>query len=289
MPSTGSANVDGGASPGLNDAVSYFLAMPDSADAIAEQENSTLQQAEDVSNGPKVSDSNSSTSSENSTPAGPSFWPADASTTGVKRPLTKPKKKRRRDRNRPIHEINRLQAQVQEMERQLKALKPDGGEESTELQVLKDKNAELKSKLKKSMEKTAAVEQLLQKQADKLVEALPKSLAVLGQNLVYDLVEDDAVFQVLSRTVDEHYLEMNRVFEVAGLTNANTEIFDAFVSTGKSKTQDECILKTRTCSFLPYAMERVEKAMWRRLECESAVLPGHVKSSRDLVRTHQTI
>uniref|UniRef100_H3HCC1 Uncharacterized protein n=1 Tax=Phytophthora ramorum TaxID=164328 RepID=H3HCC1_PHYRM len=178
---------------------------------------------------------------------------------GKSDPTPKIKKQRRKDRNRPIHEIHRLQTQVKEMEHQLKTLKPDPSAESDELLALKRNNVELKEKLKKSLENTAAVEQLLQTQTDKLLQTLPKSLAVSGQNLAYDFEEDDAVFQVLAQTVDGHYLDMNRTAEDA-----------------------ECVLKTRTCAFLPYGRDLVEQAMWRRLECESAILPENIRSSNDL-------
>ncbi|KAL3670809.1 hypothetical protein V7S43_003995 [Phytophthora oleae] len=216
-----------------------------------------------------------------STSVGPSFWPANVAVKTSKESSPKPKKKRRRDRNRPIHEINRLQIQVKELEAQLKALNPKCSEELCELQALKDKNEELKEKLKETVKGTAAVEELLRTHADALVQALPKSLVVFGENLVYNLVEDDAVFQVLARTVDEHYLDMDRVLGDAGVRDSTTEIFDARVSQ-LTPTDSECVLKTRTCAFLPYAMERVEKAMWRRLESESAILPETVQSSREL-------
>ncbi|KAE9246867.1 hypothetical protein PF004_g4615 [Phytophthora fragariae] len=206
------------------------------------------------------------------TSSGPSFWPANADTVSTR---TKPKKKRRRDRNRPIHEIHRLQTQVQGMERRLKALRPASSRATNELKALKDK-------LKKCLESTAAVDKLMQTQADELLQALPKSLAVTGRNLVYDVDEDDAVFQVLATTVDQHYVDLSRVFEAAGLRDAKSEIFDAYVNSPKSTTDSECVLKTRTCAFLPYARKLLEQAMWRRLECESAILPENIKSSRDL-------
>ncbi|POM62797.1 hypothetical protein PHPALM_28003 [Phytophthora palmivora] len=213
-------------------------------------------------------------SSDTSQSLGPSFWPANA----IAATCVKPKKKRRRDRNRPIHEINRLQLQVKELETQLKSLKP---QESPELQQLKKKNENVKAKVEKNIEKTKAVAQLLQTQADKLLQAFPKSLSVSGENLVYDVVQDDAVYQVLARTIDGHYLDMDRVLGDAGVLDATSEIFDARVSQ-PTLADTDCVLKTRTCAFLPYAMERVETAMWRRLECESAILPENIKSSKQL-------
>ncbi|KAL4116640.1 hypothetical protein PRIC2_012092 [Phytophthora ramorum] len=229
-----------------------------------------------------VSETGSSSSSQTSTPSGPSFWPAKSSILGTSQPTPKIKKQRRKDRNRPIHEIHRLQTQVKEMEHQLKTLKPDPSAESDELLALKRNNVELKEKLKKSLENTAAVEHLLQTQTDKLLQTLPKSLAVSGQNLAYDFEEDDAVFQVLAQTVDGHYLDMNRVFGAAGLNNATSEIFDAYMTPVKTAEDAECVLKTRTCAFLPYGRDLVEQAMWRRLECESAILPENIRSSNDL-------
>ncbi|KAL4145252.1 hypothetical protein PRNP1_012925 [Phytophthora ramorum] len=229
-----------------------------------------------------VSETGSSSSSQTSTPSGPSFWPAKSSILGTSQPTPKIKKQRRKDRNRPIHEIHRLQTQVKEMEHQLKTLKPDPSAESDELLALKRNNVELKEKLKKSLENTAAVEHLLQTQTDKLLQALPKSLVVSGQNLAYDFEEDDAVFQVLAQTVDGHYLDMNRVFGAAGLNNATSEIFDAYMTPVKTAEDAECVLKTRTCAFLPYGRDLVEQAMWRRLECESAILPENIRSSNDL-------
>ncbi|ETL34936.1 hypothetical protein L916_12889 [Phytophthora nicotianae] len=258
-------------SSGTNDCLSHFLAIPDNDQHFVDQENSCLQQSPVVSASPAASKSSSS--------VGPSFWPANATIATSKGPSTKPKKKRRRDRNRPIHEIHRLQLQVKEMEKKLKTLKP---ENSTELHALKEKNKTLREKVKKSVENTTAVAQLLQIQADQLLQALPKSLTVSGDNLVYDLVEDDAIFQTLARTVDEHYLGMDRILLDAGVKGATTEIFDARVSRPTSMTDSDCVLKTRTCAFLPYAMECVETAMWRRLECESAILPETVQSSKDL-------
>ncbi|KUF68469.1 hypothetical protein AM587_10011627 [Phytophthora nicotianae] len=258
-------------SSGTNDCLSHFLAIPDNDQHFVDQENSCLQQSPVVSASPAASKSSSS--------VGPSFWPANATIATSKGPSTKPKKKRRRDRNRPIHEIHRLQLQVKEMEKKLKTLKP---ENSTELHALKEKNKTLREKVKKSVENTTAVAQLLQIQADQLLQALPKSLTVSGDNLVYDLVEDDAIFQTLARTVDEHYLGMDRILLDAGVKGATTEIFDARVSRPTSMTDSDCVLKTRTCAFLPYAMECVETAMWRRLESESAILPETVQSSKDL-------
>ncbi|EEY67084.1 uncharacterized protein PITG_17684 [Phytophthora infestans T30-4] len=155
-------------------------------------------------------------------------------------------------------------------------------EDSRELQALKEKNEALKIKVKKSVEDTAAVGKLLQTQADQLLQALPKSLTVSGANLVYDLVEDDAVFQFLARTVDGHYVDMDRILLDAGVGGTTTEIFDARVSRPTSTTTSECVLKTRMCAFLPYAIEQVKKAMWSRMESEAAILPNTVHSCKDL-------
>ncbi|KAF1787183.1 hypothetical protein GQ600_20770 [Phytophthora cactorum] len=263
------------ASSDINDALSNFQTTSGNGHHSMDQGNARLQQVSVDSEAPAVSNRNSSTDST----AGPSFWPANAAITTSKGPSGKPKKKRRRDRNRPIHEINRLQLQVKEMEKQLKTLTP---EDSSELQALKEKNEALKEKVKESVESSTKVGKLLQTQADQLLQALPKSLTVSGDNLVYDLVEDDAVFQALARTVDDHYMDMDRVLGDAGVRDATTEIFDARVSQPTSMTDSDCVLKTRTCAFLPYSMKRVEKAMWRRLESESAILPKTVQSSRDL-------
>lgn len=259
----------------VDEALSYIVPSSDDKRAATTPERSGGHQVGRGCNGSSVS-GNMRTSS------GPSFWPANVDAVSSR---IKPKKKRRRDRNRPIHEIHRLQTQVQGMERQLKALRPASSQDTDELKVLKDKNTALKDKLKKCLESTAAVDKLLQTQADELLQALPKSLAVTGRNLVYDVEEDDAVFQVLATTVDQHYADLNRVFEAAGLSDAKSEIFDAYVTSPKSATDSECVLKTRTCAFLPYARKLLEQAMWRRLECESAILPENIKSSRDLVRT----
>ncbi|KAG7377586.1 hypothetical protein PHYBOEH_000785 [Phytophthora boehmeriae] len=188
----------------------------------------------------------------------------------------KPKKKRRRDRNRPHHEIARLQKQVWEMETQLKALEPPSSVNVREMQVLQQENAELKAKLRESLRNAVAVEKLLKTHADKLLQALPKSLVVSGRNLVYDVAEDDAVFQVLARAVDHHYMEVNHVLREAGLDDSTVEIFDAHLS------ESEQVLKLRTCSFLPYPHELVVQAMAHRMECEAAILPGNVTSMRDL-------
>ncbi|KAE9022437.1 hypothetical protein PF005_g5496 [Phytophthora fragariae] len=263
-----SASVDGETSVtacNSDEALSYIVPTSDDNRAATTPERSGGHQVGRGCNGSSVSD-NMRTSS------GPSFWPANADTVSTR---TKPKKKRRRDRNRPIHEIHRLQTQVQGMERRLKALRPASSRATNELKALKDK-------LKKCLESTAAVDKLMQTQADELLQALPKSLAVTGRNLVYDVDEDDAVFQVLATTVDQHYVDLSRVFEAAGLRDAKSEIFDAYVNSPKSTTDSECVLKTRTCAFLPYARKLLEQAMWRRLECESAILPENIKSSRDL-------
>lgn len=277
-----SKGVDGESSSAVHDALCYLVAEPDNEHATITPENSGLPQVQVDPGALTVSDAPLSATSA----SGPSFWTANA-TADATNATTKPnKKKRRRDRNRPIHEINRLQLQVKEMEAQLKDLRPESTGNSKELPALKEENDELKKKLKRSFDSTAAVEQLMQTQADKLLQALPKSLVVSGENLVYDLVEDDAVFQVLARTVDEHYLDMNRVLGEAGVRDATSEIFDARVSRPTSESGNDCVLKTRTCAFLPYAIEHVEKAMWRRLESESAILPENVESSRDLVRPY---
>ncbi|KAG1712620.1 hypothetical protein DVH05_000362 [Phytophthora capsici] len=225
------------------------------------------------------SDAGNSPPSLQQTAPGPSFWPSNA-VVKTKGSSPKLKKKRRRDRNRPIHEINRLQIQVKELEAQLKTLDPNS-EELCALRASKDKNDELKQKLKKTLKGTAAVEELLRTHADALLQALPKSMVVSGENLVYNIIDDDAVFQVLARTVDDHYLDMDRVLGDAGVRDSTSEIFDARVSRPTS-TNADCVLKTRTCAFLPYAMECVEKAMWRRMESESAILPENVQSSREL-------
>ncbi|KAG6618583.1 uncharacterized protein IUM83_01308 [Phytophthora cinnamomi] len=285
-PATSSV-VDGeknaGAAGNQDEARSYLMPTSDDDHAAATPERTQVAAG---CNGSSVSASTGTGTSITSVSAspGPSFWPAN--TDFIKMTPSsrvKTKKKRRRDRNRPIHEIHRLQIQVEDMERQLKVLRPNASQDTDELKALKDKNNELKEQLKRSLESTAAVEQLLQTQADKLLQALPKSLAVLGQNLVYDVEEDDAVFQVLATTVDKHYLDMNHAFETAGLSDAKSEIFDAYVTPPKSKSEDtDSLLKTRMCAFLPYEMKLVEQAMWRRLECESAILPENVESSRDL-------
>ncbi|GMF49510.1 unnamed protein product [Phytophthora fragariaefolia] len=168
-----SASADGEnsvAASDLDDALSYFLLTPDLDNARVTPERS--------GGGFSMSGNGSRASSDVVTP-GPSFWPANAQAVQLSSSSgAKPKKKRRRDRNRPIHEVHRLQTQVQDLERQLKALKPSTSPGADELKVLKDKNAALKEKLKKGLENTAKVEKLLQTQADKLLQALPKSLAV---------------------------------------------------------------------------------------------------------------
>jgi hypothetical protein len=175
-------------------------------------------------------------------------------------------------------------AQVEEMEARLRALRANAPPDSSEVRELKSENEDLKQRLKRSLQSTQAAEQLLQTQTDKLLQALPKSLAVSGENLVYDVVEDDAVFQELVTTVDELYVDMNRVFGAAGLNGETSEIFDAYVTPAREKPDCDCVLKTRTCTYLPYASEQVEQALWRRMQSETAILPRNVQSCEDLVR-----
>jgi regulator of replication initiation timing len=153
-------------------------------------------------------------------------------------------------------------AQVEEMEARLRALRANAPPDSSEVRELKSENEDLKQRLKRSLQSTQAAEQLLQTQTDKLLQALPKSLAVSGEN----------------------YVDMNRVFGAAGLNGETSEIFDAYVTPAREKPDCDCVLKTRTCTYLPYASEQVEQALWRRMQSETAILPRNVQSCEDLVR-----
>ncbi|KUF68467.1 hypothetical protein AM587_10011629 [Phytophthora nicotianae] len=178
----------------------------------------------------------------------------------------KKRKKRRPDRNRPHHEIARLRAQVAELESQLQK------------QTTKDTryytNVGLKAMLRESFDDIYALEQNLNTQMEELLRGMPRVLAAMSRNLPYDITQDDEMFAMMARSLDDQYTNMDQVLRVAGLDKITSEVADASICHSNDAIGNYGVtLKSRTCIFSPFRSDCSVGALWRHFErCQRATI-----------------
>ncbi|POM62795.1 hypothetical protein PHPALM_28002 [Phytophthora palmivora] len=184
--------------------------------------------------------------------------------------VSKPKKKRRRDRNRPWHEIARLQAESENLEREIenRLAKSSAKNRATFHKLVQ--NVEMKTLLRETLEETQALEQTLQRQTDELMQVMrPRSLVLTTRVLSFDPFHDIFVFSTMADRVDDQYKDMDRVLRRVGLEGATSEIVDAYVCRASSffpKGGDGNILKFRSRALKPFNKSTLEKAFWRYVD-----------------------
>ncbi|KAJ8578264.1 hypothetical protein ON010_g942 [Phytophthora cinnamomi] len=180
----------------------------------------------------------------------------------------KPKKKRRRDRNRPWHEIARLQSESEELERQLEEQLTSSSKTARGALLRHNENATLKQMLQESVEDTRELERNVFRQMTELLQKLPRSL-FMTRNLQYDSPRDDMVFRLMAQSVDEQYKDMDRVMDREGLTELTTEVVESYVDRATSVyTGGESgeLLKFRARILSPFKSGMLEKAFWKGVE-----------------------
>ncbi|KAG6618584.1 uncharacterized protein IUM83_01309 [Phytophthora cinnamomi] len=182
----------------------------------------------------------------------------------------KPKKKRRRDRNRPCHEIARLQAEAVELEQELQNQLNRATETARSSFGAMVQNAELKSLLRQSLEDTRTLELNLSKQVDELVQMLPPSMNTMARNLAFDATHDDDLFKRMANDVDEQYRNMGRILHLAGLHGGDSEVTDAYIcqSRGTVNGQVGHLLKSRTRILSPFTSQALVNALWTSVESD---------------------
>ncbi|RLN15087.1 hypothetical protein BBJ28_00019111 [Nothophytophthora sp. Chile5] len=219
-------------SPRLHDALAAFLAHAEGASACAPPRSTSLLSLLGRQTGGEVDgkhdDADATSSPDDSECETPSTIPlgkpretvtrVSAAGKGAKRP-----KKRRRDRNRPHHEIARLQSQASELECELQKLLATCDDRARRSLRPHTENTQLKEKLRRNLERTTRIERLLNSQTDQLLQPISGSLVVKSRNLVYDAEQDASIFQMQAQAVDAHYREMDRVLAVAGLLGVTSE------------------------------------------------------------------
>ncbi|RLN54647.1 hypothetical protein BBJ28_00016519 [Nothophytophthora sp. Chile5] len=220
-------------SPRLHDALAAFLAHADGDSACVPPSSTSLLSLLGLQTGGEVDgkhhDADAASSPDDAKCETSSTIPlgkpqeAAARVCFAGKGLKKKAKKRRRDRNRPQHEIARLQSQASELECELQKLLATCDDRARCSLRPHTENIQLKKKLRRNLERTARVEQLLNSQTDQLLQPTSGSLVVSSRNLVYDAEQDASVFQMQAQAVDAHYREMDRVLAVAGLLGVTSE------------------------------------------------------------------
>ncbi|KAL3670813.1 hypothetical protein V7S43_003999 [Phytophthora oleae] len=105
-----------------------------------------------------------------------------------------PKKRRRRDRNRPWHEIARLQAEAEELEREVENQLAQASTRARDNFATYLNNAELKALIRESIKDTRTLEWNLNQHMQELVRMLPRSMHMTPRNLPFVVNQDDEVF-----------------------------------------------------------------------------------------------
>ncbi|KAK1935566.1 hypothetical protein P3T76_010261 [Phytophthora citrophthora] len=172
---------------------------------------------------------------------------------------SKPKKTRRRDRNRPWHEIARLQTEVEELERQLENQLAQASTNARETLATYLNNAELKALTRECIEDASALEWNVNRQMQELVQMLPRSLNMTPQNLPFVVNQDDRVFCELARSVDDQYSKMEQVLQLAGLDETISEVEDAFFCRSG-------LLESRTRILSPFQSSSLVESLWGMVE-----------------------
>lgn len=167
----------------------------------------------------------------------------------------KPKKTRRRDRNRPWHEIARLQTQAEELERELETQLAQASTSAVNSFATYLNNAELKALIRESIQDTGALEWNLNRQMQELVQMLPPSVAMKPTNLPFVANQDSEVFWELARSVDEQYNGMEQVLRLAGLDESISEVEDAFFC-------QSGLLESRTRILSPFQSSSLMESLW---------------------------
>ncbi|EEY67077.1 uncharacterized protein PITG_17677 [Phytophthora infestans T30-4] len=155
----------------------------------------------------------------------------------------KPKKQRRRDRNRPRHEIAQLQAEALKLERKLQDELTRASKRARDSFNTHIKNTELKGLIRESITDLLTLEQNLHTQMRQLVDFLPCAIKMGPRNVPFDTTRDGAVFRRMARStkhemarclegwLDEQYTDMERVLRLAGFDDSKSELADACICT----------------------------------------------------------
>ncbi|KAL3670815.1 hypothetical protein V7S43_004001 [Phytophthora oleae] len=192
----------------------------------------------------------------------------------------KSKKKRRRDRNRPWHEIARLQSEAAELERQLQDKSTTANKKARLRLHVYTKNKTLKTMLRDNLSTIRALEQNLNTQIDELLQAAPHSLVRMVQNLPYDAAQYKAVFMRMAGNVDAQNSDMDQALRFAKLDEVTLEVTDAVIYRSNGNCGDT--LKSRARLVLPFKHDCLVEALWRYLDrCEVATLSA-TRSKLDL-------
>ncbi|KAG7378918.1 hypothetical protein PHYPSEUDO_009315 [Phytophthora pseudosyringae] len=194
-------------------------------------------------------------------PRGSPFAGADAATTATKT-------KRRRDRNRPRHEIARLQAEAEELERELENRLARASKSARSSLRAHVGNAELRALVRTSIEDSRALQQNLSQQVQELVRMLPRSMNVTPRNVPFDTAQDHEVLLAMARSVDEQYQNMEHALRLAGLDGTTSEVADAFVCRSKSVTNGD-LLTSRTRVLSPFKSCSLVRALWRSVDSDA--------------------
>ncbi|OWZ09897.1 hypothetical protein PHMEG_00017325 [Phytophthora megakarya] len=182
---------------------------------------------------------------------------------------TKPRKKRRRDRNRPWHEIAQLQAESKNLEQEIENRLAKSSKKARSAFYKHTRNMELKMLLRETMEETQAFEQNLERQVDKLMRMASRSLGLPTMFLAFDPIHDVLVFSKMAQRVDDQYNDMGRVLQRMGLEGDTSEITDAYVCRANSlypRGSDGDILKFRSRMIKPFNKSTLEKGFWRYMD-----------------------
>jgi hypothetical protein len=169
------------------------------------------------------------------------------------------KKKRRRDRNRPIHEIARLQVETRRLELQLQEQVSGASKRARSSLQRFVANTELKTELQRSLEDMRALEQNLTQQMQELVQATPRSLIANNRCLPYEAAQDASIYRTMAQSIDGQYSDMDRVLRLTGLHGIQSEVTDAYIS--HSSGGD--VLRSRSRILSPFKSQALVAAMWR--------------------------
>ncbi|POM81737.1 Hypothetical protein PHPALM_257 [Phytophthora palmivora] len=178
-------------------------------------------------------------------------------------------KKRRRDRNRPNHEIARLQGEAGELERELHKHLAHASKKARNSFNAHVKNAALKTFLREIVDDTRVLKQNLNNQMDELVRVLSHLINRIPRKLPYETVQYDAVFRRMAGLVDEQYKDMEHILRLADLDGSNSDVADSWIS--RSNGGNEHLLRSRNSSSTAF---QKFCPLWKIVESdESAELP----------------
>ncbi|KAG7383195.1 hypothetical protein PHYBOEH_010025 [Phytophthora boehmeriae] len=191
----------------------------------------------------------------------------------------KTKWKRRRDRNRPYREIPQLRTQIIDLESKLQDEQAKASERAIGALSGRDLTTMLKAKLSENLKRMQMIEQSLGDQMQKLVQVLPHSGSTAARVLQYE-EKDLPTFRELADSVDEQYKKMNRVLRLSGLHEATSEMINAYICRSGGASSD--LLKVCTSMVLPYESHLIERAVWKNVKNDEAVVLGPKQSLDNL-------